>query len=57
MQSFIDYLINEYKDKVHGYVAIDTKFTHSSSIKIDKFSKVYGRDPTGLVPLKNNINF
>ena len=46
MQSFIDYLTNEYKDKVHGYVAIDTKFTHSSSIKIDKFSNV---------PLKNNI--
>ena len=56
MQSFIDYLINEYKDKVHGYVAIDTKFTHTSSIKIDKFS------PPGCaiarnVPLKNNVIF
>ena len=55
MQQFIDYLTTEYKDKATGYAAIDTKFTHSSTIKIDKFSKAYGRDPTGLVTLKNNI--
>ena len=46
MQQFIDYLITEYKDKATGYAAIDTKFTHSSTIKIDKKSNV---------PLKNDI--
>ena len=46
MNQFIDYLITEYKDKATGFAAIDTKFTHSSTIKIDKFSNV---------TLKNNI--
>ena len=46
MQQFIDYLTTEYKDKATGYAAIDTKFTHSSTIKIDKKSNV---------PLKNDI--
>ena len=46
MQSFINYLITEYRDKATNYAAIDTKFTHSSTIKIDKKSNV---------PLKNNI--
>ena len=46
MQQFIDYLTTEYRDKATGYAAIDTKFTHSSTIKIDKFSNV---------TLKNNI--
>ena len=46
MESFINYLINEYKDNTTGYAAIDTKFTHSSTIKIDKASNV---------PIKNNI--
>ena len=46
MQQFIDYLTTEYSDKATGYAAIDTKFTHSSTIKIDKASNV---------PLKNDI--
>ena len=46
MQQFIDYLTTEYKDKATGFAAIDTKFTHSSTIKIDKKSNV---------PLKNDI--
>ena len=46
MQSFINYLTTEYRDKATGYAAIDTKFTHSSTIKIDKASNV---------PLKNDI--
>ena len=46
MQQFIDYLTTEYRDKATGFAAIDTKFTHSSTIKIDKKSNV---------PLKNDI--
>ena len=46
MESFINYLITEYKQNAKGYVAIDTKFTHTSNIKIDKASNV---------PLKNDI--
>ena len=46
MQQFIDYLTTEYRDKATGYAAIDTKFTHSSTIKIDKASNI---------PIKNNI--
>ena len=54
MQSFINYLITEYRDKATNYAAIDTKFTHSSTIKIDKFSPsdcAIARNVT----LKNNI--
>ncbi len=46
MQALINYFITEYRDKTAGYAAIETKFSHSSNIKIDKASNV---------PLKNDI--
>jgi len=46
MQELKNYLIDEYKDKAKGFVAVDFKFTHSVSVKIDKKSNV---------PLRNDI--
>ena len=46
MQSFINYLTTEYRDKATNYAAIDTKFTYSATLKIDKKSNV---------PLKNDV--
>jgi len=46
MQELKNYLIDEYKDKAKGFVAVDFKFTHSVNVKIDKKSNV---------PLRNDI--
>ena len=40
MQALKDYLIDEFRDKARGYVAVEFKFTHSTKIKPDKSSSV-----------------
>ena len=35
MLSFKEYIINEYKNKAPGYVAVEFKFSHSNNTKID----------------------
>ena len=40
MQGLEEYLIDEYKDRARGYVAVDFKYTHSTRIKLDKASGV-----------------
>ena len=40
MEAFKAYLIDEYKEKVKGFVATEFKFTHSSNVKVDKKSEV-----------------
>ena len=39
MENFKNYLISEYKEKAKGFVAVDTKFSHSNCLKIDKKTK------------------
>ena len=39
MQGFKDYVIQEYKDKVQGYAAVQFRFTHNVSAKVDKKSE------------------
>ena len=46
MDPFKSYLIDEYKDSVKGYAAVEFKFAHSCNVKIDKKSNV---------PLKNDV--
>lgn len=36
MEQFKEYLIDEYKDRAKGYVAVEFKFTHSITLKKDK---------------------
>ena len=36
MESFKSYLIEEFKDKAKGYVAVEFKFNHSVNVKLDK---------------------
>ena len=38
MQSFKDYLIEEFRDKAKRFVAVEFKFTHSIKVKTDKAS-------------------
>ena len=40
MQALKEYLINEFRDKARGYVAVEFKFSHSTKIKPDKPSGV-----------------
>ena len=53
MDVFKQYLIDEYKDSVKGYAAVEFKFTHSSNIKIDKKSSV----PLKIDVIKVHIKF
>ena len=36
MEAFKSYLIEEFKDKAKGYVAVEFKFNHSVNVKLDK---------------------
>ena len=40
MQDFKDYLIEEFKDRAKGCVAVEFKYSHSTKIKTDKASGV-----------------
>ena len=40
MQALKDYLIDEFRDKANGYVAVEFKFSHYTKIKPDKASGV-----------------
>ena len=40
MQALKEYLIDEFRDKANGYVAVEFKFSHSTKIKPDKPSSV-----------------
>ena len=40
MQALKEYLIDEFRDKARGYVAVEFKFSHSTKIKPDKPSSV-----------------
>ena len=40
MESFKSYLIEEYKCKANGFVAVEFKFTHHNNVKVDKKTKV-----------------
>ena len=46
MEAFKSYLIEEFKDKAKGYVAVEFKFNHSTNIKLDK-PKPKGLSPDG----------
>ena len=40
LETFINYLITEYKDKITNYAALETKFSHTSNVKIGKNSRL-----------------
>ena len=52
MNQFKDYLVQEYREKAKGFVAVETKFTHSFNIKTEAKSGVVRRNDLIKVSLK-----
>ena len=52
MNQFKDYLVQEYREKAKGFVAVETKFSHTFNIKTDAKSGVVQRNNYIKVSLK-----
>ena len=52
MNSFKEYLIQEYREKAKGFVAVEMKFSHSFNIKTDAKSGVVSKNDSFIVAMK-----
>ena len=52
MNSFKDYLVQEYREKAKGFVAVEMKFSHSFNIKSETKSGVVRKNDSIKVAMK-----
>ena len=52
MIAFKEYIVQEYREKAKGYVAVETKFTHSFNVKTEAKSGVVRRNDYIKVSMK-----